>query len=256
MTNPATAALLGNFEIVATALVAILIFREAVGRRLWIALLLITIASIILSVEDFHTITLSTGCALVLLSCICWGLENNCTRMLSLSDPMQIVVVKGFGSGMGALIIALVAGQVSYAPLHIAGALLLGFFAYGLSIYFYVAAQRELGAARTGAYYAFAPFIGVLLSIVLFDDILTVSFVAAAAVMLVGTYFVITEDHCHEHVHERMEHEHRHNHADAHHGHTHDHAVTGEHSHSHLHENLVHAHCHTPDMHHHHVHDA
>ncbi len=256
LTNPATAALLGNFEIVATAMVAMIVFKEAIGKRLWIALELIAAASAILSLEDFHTITFSLGAVFVLLSCLCWGLENNCTRMLSLRDPMQIVVVKGFGSGAGALGIAMLAGQITLLPLHICGALLLGFFAYGLSIYYYVTAQRVLGAARTGAYYAFAPFIGVLLSVVLFENIVTASFIAAAGIMLVGTWFVISENHSHLHLHERLVHEHRHNHTDSHHTHTHEQPVIGEHNHIHIHEPVVHAHGHTPDLHHRHTHEA
>lgn len=253
MTTPANASLLNNFEIVTTSLIALLIFKEAVGRRMWIAIALITLSSAILSFEDISSLSLSFGSLLVLAACVCWGFENNCTRMLSLKDPMQIVVVKGFGSGGGALFIAIAIQEYSFNALYIFLALLLGFFAYGLSIYFYILAQRELGAARTSAYYAVAPFIGVGLSFVVFGQPITQAFVIALVIMVLGAYFAAVEKHKHTHIHEVFEHEHRHNHLDGHHNHKHDYTVT-EHSHLHKHERQIHEHNHTPDMHHVHIH--
>ena len=167
-TTSANASLLNNFEIVATSLIALLIFKEKIGRRLWIAIGLITLSSILLSVEDAGSFRFSVGSLFVLLACVCWGLENNCTRNLSHSDPLEIVVIKGFGSGIGSVIIGRVAGEALPLWGDILRILLLGFVAYGLSIYFYVYAQRDLGAAKTSAYYAIAPFIGVLLSFIMF----------------------------------------------------------------------------------------
>lgn len=133
-TTAANASLLNNFEIVATAMVAMLLFKEQIGRRMWLAIALISVASLILSVEDASSFSFSLGSLFALLACVCWGLENNCTRMLSLKDPLQIVVIKGFGSGIGALLIAWSVGQ-SHAKLqYITMAMLLGFVAYGLSI--------------------------------------------------------------------------------------------------------------------------
>ena len=166
--SPGSVALLSNFEIVATALIAMLFFHESVGRRMWWVIAIITAACFLLSVEDLSSFSLSAGSLYVLLACCCWGLENNCTRVLSVKDPMQIVVLKGFGAGLGALLTALLLGQTAAPPLPAALALLLGFAAYGLSIFFYIHAQRTLGAARTSAYYAFAPFIGVGLSALLY----------------------------------------------------------------------------------------
>lgn len=253
MTTPANASLLNNFEIVATSLIALFIFKEAVGKRMWIAIALITLSSIILSFEDISSLSFSVGSLLVLAACICWGFENNCTRMLSLKDPLQIVVIKGFGSGIGALIIAIAIREYSFNVLFIIYALLLGFFAYGLSIYFYILAQRELGAARTSAYYAVAPFIGVGLSFIVFGQPITASFVIALVMMVFGAYFAALEKHKHVHTHEVIEHEHRHNHSDQHHDHIHDVPVV-EHSHPHKHEQKAHEHHHTPDIHHHHTH--
>lgn len=254
MTTSSNASLLNNFEIVSTSLIALLIFKEAIGKRMWIAIALITLSSIILSVEDFSSLTFSTGSIFVILACLCWGFENNCTRMLSLKDPRQIVIVKGFGSGVGSLIIALFLKQQSANLFYLGMALLLGFVAYGLSIYFYIIAQRELGAARTSAYYAVAPFIGVLMAVIIFGQQLTASFIIALVIMIIGAYLAGVEHHRHSHVHEEITHEHRHSHTDSHHLHVHDHAVAGEHSHVHTHEKIEHVHKHTPDMHHTHAH--
>ncbi len=254
LSNPAAVSLINNFEIVATTIIALVIFREAVGKRLWIAVFFITVSSILLSVENLRELSFSVGAVFALLACVCWGFENNCTRMLSLKDPLQIVIIKGIGSGLGSLLIAVFTKSVSWDPLPILGALLLGFFAYGLSIYLYILAQRDLGAVRTSAYYAAAPFVGVGLSFVLFYQPVGWSFWIALAMMLLGTYFAAFENHGHRHVHRMMVHEHRHNHSDGHHNHVHDFPVFGEHSHPHVHEELVHTHQHTPDLHHVHPH--
>ncbi len=253
-TTPATISLINNFEIVATAVIAFAFFREAIGRRLIIAIILITVSTMLLSVEDYHSLSFSIGAIFSLLACVCWGLENNCTRMLSLKDPLQIVTIKGLGSGAGALLIALLTRSATFDPLYILYAMVLGFLAYGLSIFYYILAQRELGAARTSAYYAFAPFVGVALSFLVYGQRVTWGFVAALLLMLLGSYFTAFEKHQHPHTHEPVEHEHRHNHADGHHTHTHESPVAGEHSHLHQHETFTHAHAHTPDLHHTHSH--
>lgn len=254
MTTSANASLLNNFEIVATSIIALLVFKEAIGKRVWLSIILITISSIILSIKDFNTLSFSTGSILVLLACICWGFENNCTRKLSLKDPLQVVIIKGIGSGIGSLIIAISVREIVWNASYIFLSLLLGFFAYGLSIFFYVRAQRQLGAARTSAYYAVAPFIGVVISFMAFNEAITFSFVTASVVMLIGTYFAIVENHEHEHKHTFIEHEHRHYHSDGHHNHNHETIVYGEHTHVHNHEEVVHKHKHTPDIHHAHEH--
>ena len=188
MTTAANASLLNNFEIVTTTLIAAFIFREKVPGKLVLAIILITISSMILSFEDASSLDFSLGSVFVLLACVCWGFENNCTRAMSAGDPLEIVVIKGFGSGFGSLVIALVSGE-SFPPLRtIVLALILGFIAYGLSIFFYVHAQRNLGAARTSAYYAIAPFIGVFLSLIIFREIPGYPFWIALMIMAAGTY--------------------------------------------------------------------
>ena len=254
MTSSENASLLNNFEIVATALIASLAFKEAIGKRMWVAIFLITFSSIVLTVQSIEGFTFSIGSVFVLAACICWGLENNCTRMLSMKDPLQIVVLKGFGAGAGSLLVAFALKQSTNAIIYVLFALLLGFVAYGLSIFFYVVAQRDLGAGRTSAYYAAAPFIGVLISWVVFHEAITTNFIIALIVMILGTWFAVSEKHGHLHRHLAEVHEHKHRHDDGHHDHHHDETILGEHSHPHVHQPLQHRHAHTPDIHHRHTH--
>ncbi|MDR1329925.1 MAG: EamA family transporter [Oscillospiraceae bacterium] len=253
-TSPETASLLNNFEIAATSVVALVLFKEAVGRRMWLAIGAITVASAVLSVENLGTLSFSPGAILVLLACVCWGLENNCTSRLSLKNPVQIVIIKGIGSGLGALLIAVFAGGRAAGLAYIFAALALGFASYGLSVYFYILAQRKLGAARTSAFYAIAPFLGAGISLAVFREKPALPFVAAFIVMIFGAYLAASEKHEHPHLHAETEHEHRHSHTDGHHSHKHEPPVAGEHSHAHIHSSLTHTHEHTPDAHHTHTH--
>ena len=193
MTTAANASLLNNFEIVATSLIALFIFKEKISKRLWAAITLVTLASIILTVEDSSSFRFSFGSLFVLLACVCWGFENNCTRKISDKDPLQIVVIKGFGSGLGSLLIAFVIGERLPGFRYILCAMLLGFVAYGLSIFFYIYAQRTLGAAKTSTYYAVAPFIGAALSLIIFHEIPAVSFWIALVIMAAGAYLASTD---------------------------------------------------------------
>ena len=193
-TSAASASLLNNFEIVATSLIALVLFKEAISKRLWLGIFLVTLSSVLLSAQDIRAVSLSAGSLYVLLACVCWGFENNCTRRLSEKDPMEIVAVKGIFSGLGALIVAFVCGAALPDALSIVLALLLGFVAYGLSILFYIYAQRSLGAAKTSAYYAVAPFIGVALSLALSREIPSGWFIAALIVMIAGTWCVTTAE--------------------------------------------------------------
>jgi len=193
-TSAANASLLNNFEIVATSLIALLVFRERISRKLWLGIGLVTLSSLILTAGDIGSLSVSVGSLYVLAACVCWGLENNCTRALSSKDPVQIVVIKGLFSGAGALVVALVVGETLPAWTDILFALVLGFVAYGLSIMFYIYAQRWLGAAKTSAYYAIAPFVGVALSLLIFREVPSSSFLIALVVMVAGTYVVTFAD--------------------------------------------------------------
>lgn len=185
--------LLNNFEIVATAVIAFIFFGEKISKKLGIAIGLITLSSIILSFENLAAFEFSVGSILVLLAAVCWGLENNCTRKLSSKDPLEIVVVKGLCSGAGSLIIGLAIGERTERIDFILAALALGFVAYGLSIFVYVYAQRSIGAAKTSAYYAVAPFIGSFLSLIIFREMPQPIFFVALIIMGVGSYLASKE---------------------------------------------------------------
>lgn len=189
----ANASLLGNFEIVATTFIALLIFKEKVSWKLWAATGLITFSSIILSFGGDGCFSFSVGSLFVLGATACWGLENNCTRSIANKSTYQIVTIKGFGSGTGSLIVALILGENLPELGYILPAVLLGFVAYGLSIFTYIRAQNTLGAAKTSAFYAVAPFIGALLSFVFLRESLTVAYIAAVIIMIIGTAFVVSD---------------------------------------------------------------
>ena len=192
--SAANASLLNNFEIVATSLIALFIFKEAISKKLWVAIIFVTVSSILLSFEDMSSLAFSWGSLFVLFACVCWGLENNCTRMLSSKNPAQIVIIKGLGSGLGSLFLSFMIGERFTGIGYIVLAFLLGFVAYGLSIYFYIYAQRDLGAAKTSTYYAISPFIGAVLSLIIFRELPSVTFMVAVVVMAIGTYLASTSD--------------------------------------------------------------
>jgi drug/metabolite transporter (DMT)-like permease len=197
-TNASTASLLNNFEIVFTGIIAMIFFKEIVGKKMWISIFFIVIAGALLTLEDFTGFHISVGALFVIGASLSWGLENNCTRMLSKGNPLHVVVIKGLGSGLGSLIIAISLNQFSAIWYYILFALILGFFSYGMSLYFYISAQRHLGAARTSAYYALAPFAGALFSFVILKETITLIFVIAFVIMSLGTYLAIKENNNHE----------------------------------------------------------
>ena len=241
-TTPENASLLNNFEIVATSLIALLVFKEKISKRLWAAIGLIIVSSILLSVEDVKSFQFSVGSVFVLLACCCWGLENNCTRMLSAKSSVQITTIKGIFSGLGSLIVALVVGETLPGLLWIGCVLLLGFVAYGLSINFYIKAQKDLGAAKTSAYYSVAPFLGVVFGMLVLGERPALQFYLGLAIMVIATVLMVRDtialQHTHEHAHV---HTHAHQHGTLVHTHEHEH----KHAHTHVHGENESAHDHT-----------
>lgn len=237
--SSANASLLGNFEIVATTLIALLFFKETVSKRLWTAILFITISSIILSFEGSGSFHFSIGSLFVLLATICWGMENNCTRKISEKSTYQIVTIKGLCCGLGSFVVASVVGESLPSAKYIILAMLLGFVAYGLSIFLYIRAQRNLGAAKTSAYYAVAPFIGTFLAFVINGEQLSVAYLVGLFFMIIGTLFVVADtlmkNHSHLHTH-LITHTHD--------GSTHTHVITHEHGHEHFCSTDIHKHHH------------
>ena len=193
-TTAANASLLNNFEIVATAIIALMIFKEKISPRLWLGILFVTASCALLSFEDMSSLKFSVGSLFILLACVCWGVENNCTRKLSSKDPLEIVLLKGIFSGLGSVIIGLCLGERITVIWSVFAILGVGFVAYGLSIFFYVYAQRMLGAARTSAYYAIAPFIGTLLSLFIFRDVPQYTYFIALGLMVVGAWLCSSDE--------------------------------------------------------------
>lgn len=187
------ATLINNFEIVCTSIIALLIFKEVVSKKMWLAILLITLSSFILSFKDITTFKLSWGALLVLAATLCWGFENNCTRNLASKNTFHIVFLKGIFSGIGSLIVALCLKEGFPSIQYFLYALLLGFVAYGLSIFFYIKAQGIIGASKTSAYYSVAPFIGTFLSFMIFQEKLSWSYFVGLIFMIIGTIIVVCD---------------------------------------------------------------
>ena len=237
--SASNASLLGNFEIVATAITALLVFKESVTLRLWCAIVFITISSIVLSFEGTGSFKFSIGSLFVILATCCWGLENNCTRKLADKSTYEIVFLKGIFSGTGSFLIAIFIGESIPEIKYIIFALLLGFVAYGLSIFMYIRAQRDLGAAKTGAYYAVAPFIGTFLAFIVNGERLTAVYFTGLIFMIIGSTIVVYDtmikNHIHYHIHTIV---HTHN------GSTHKHIIKHEHKHKHFGSEKNHYHKH------------
>ena len=233
------ASLLSNFEIVATTIIALCVFNESVTRRLWLAVALITLSSIILSVGGAESFDFSYGSLFVLAATVCWGFENNCTRMISSKSTYEIVTIKGLGSGLGAMVIAFAISEQFPKLSYIAVIMLLGFVAFGLSIFMYVRAQSVLGAAKTSAYYAVAPFVGAFLSFVFLRESLTFSYAVALVIMIAGAVLVVVDTLIQNHTHV-----HGHTFVHTHDGITHLHTIQHEHDHNHYISDSQHNHQH------------
>ena len=248
-TAASTASLLLNFEGVATTLIALFFFRESISRRAIAAILAITLASIFLSTNPQSTnFRFSLGALGILLACTLWGLDNNFTRNISAKDPLTIVAWKGLVAGTFSLFLGLFLGQQLPALRSIVSILLLGFISYGLSTMLFIYSMRGLGASRTSALYGTAPLAGVILSILIFHDPITLSFIVAAILMVAGAFMLSSEEHAHFHIHQPIVHDHRHIHDEFH---DHD-TVNVTHSHEHEHPRTEHEHGHMPDIHHRH----
>jgi drug/metabolite transporter (DMT)-like permease len=251
----AQASLLLNLEGVLTALLAWFVFRENFDRRIAIGMAAIVIGGIVLSWDPAGTAGWSVGALLVACACACWALDNNLTRKIATHDALMIACAKGLVSALVNLTLAGLLGAHWPALSAASGALVVGFLGYGVSLALFVVGLRQLGAARTGAYFSLAPFFGAALAISLHGEPVSTTLLLAGALMAVGVWLHLTERHLHPHTHELLAHEHSHGH-DAHHQHEHAFAWDGRepHTHPHAHEPLVHAHAHYPDIHHRHHH--
>ena len=253
-TDASSASLLLNLEAVATLAIAWIGFRENVDRRILLGAASILAGALLLSWRGGPA-GVGWGGVAIAGACLAWGIDNNLTRKLSAADPVQIAATKGLAAGVVNFVLALAAGADWPDAGVLAGAAVVGFLGYGVSLVLFVLGLRHLGTARTGAYFGTAPFIGAVLALVLFPEPITGRLIAAALLMGVGLTLHLVERHEHEHVHEGLDHEHRHVH-DEHHQHAHDPDMPGSepHTHRHVHARLRHIHPHYPDLHHRHDH--
>jgi drug/metabolite transporter (DMT)-like permease len=253
--SASSASLLLNMEGVLTSLLAWFVFKENFDRRIFIGMLLIVTAGVLLSLDQAPAAGLPWGAIAIVGACLCWGIDNNLTRKVSASDPLQIAATKGLVAGAVNLSIGLAIGGIMPSVKTVLNAGLVGFCGYGLSLVLFVLALRHLGTARTGAYFSAAPFVGAALSLIMLGEVPGTSFWIAAALMGAGIWLHLTESHGHEHLHEQLLHRHSHSH-DVHHQHLHDFEWDGAepHIHPHHHAPLAHKHAHYPDIHHRHEH--
>jgi drug/metabolite transporter (DMT)-like permease len=254
---PASAAsLLLNAEGILTALLAWIVFRENVDRRIVAGMIAIAAGAVVLSWKPSISVQEVLPALLVLGACLAWAIDNNLTRKIALLDATWLASVKGFAAGTVNISIALALGTTWPHSASVAAAMGIGALAYGLSLVLFLVGLRNLGTARTAAYFSMAPFIGALVAIVWLREPVTVQLLVAAVLMGFGLWLHLTERHEHVHSHLAQEHEHEHVHDD-HHQHPHDGEVAPgtRHTHGHRHEPMTHSHHHFPDAHHQHGHD-
>jgi drug/metabolite transporter (DMT)-like permease len=248
--------LLLNLESVFTILIAWFLFREHIGIRVTLGAMCIVLGGIALSWTGHLGFSAFLGPILVIAACISWAIDNNLTRKVAANDPLQIAMLKSLVAGGTNIMFAVSLGESLPALSTVVTSGVVGFFGYGVSLLCFIYALRSIGTARTGAVFAFAPFVGAVLSIFLLGDVISWRLLTEGFLMAFGVWFLITERHEHEHEHPESEHEHKHSH-DEHHAHEHNNDIShGEpHNHWHRHVSLHHLHPHYPDAHHRHVHD-
>ena len=248
------ASLLLNAEGVFTALLAWFAFKENVDRRIALGMVSIVAGVVVLSWPDELRLAAGWPALAVLGACLAWAIDNNLTRKVALSDAAWIASIKGLVAGSVNLLLALWLGASLPPSANLAAALLVGFFAYGVSLALFVVGLRHLGTARTGAYFSAAPFVGALLALLLGESP-TPTLALAGALMGLGLWLHLTERHEHAHTHDALEHDHPHRH-DEHHTHEHETEVAPgiAHHHRHRHAAVRHTHAHFPDAHHRHDH--
>ena len=248
-TSASAASLLLNLEAVLTAVIAWVVFRENADRRIVLGMLAIVAGGMVLAWPSSAVAASSWAGPLgIAAACLCWAIDNNLTRKVSVSDALFIAGSKGLVAGVFNTALALWLGATLPAPLTLLSTAAVGLF---------VLALRGLGSARTGAYFSTAPFIGAALALSLLGESATPAFWLAGGFMALGVWLHLTEQHDHLHTHEPLAHAHRHSH-DAHHQHEHAHDVAWDgkapHTHWHTHAPVTHQHAHFPDIHHRHPH--
>jgi drug/metabolite transporter (DMT)-like permease len=254
-TGGMAASLMLTLEAVFTVLLAMVLYREKIGARVALAIVLMTLGAALLVFDQTDTGQSQTlGLLAVMAATLAWAIDNSLSRALADLDPGQIILGKAALGAASSLLIAIISGGISITMSQGFSLLLIGAIGYGLSLRFYLLAQRSFGASRTGSLFAAAPFIGAAIAFGLGQRHTSMVLLAATILMIVGVFLHLTEEHEHTHIHNDLEHEHAHRHDDGHHTHVHPEMPSGSHSHNHRHTSLEHRHAHVPDAHHDHSH--
>jgi drug/metabolite transporter (DMT)-like permease len=244
-----------NFELAATAVLGVLLFRDHLGLRGWAGVACALAGAVLLSLHG-GTSGLAAG-GLILLACLCWGVDNHLTALIDGITPSQSTFWKGLVAGATNLAIGLALGPLDTGPLPVLGGLFVGVWSYGVSIVLYISSAQALGATRAQIAFASAPFFGVLLSVLVLGESLGLVHLGSALLFIVGVTLLTLEHHAHGHEHQVVVHEHAHRHDDGHHDHGHAGLPSSAwHTHRHRHEAVVHVHPHWPDLHHRHEHEV
>lgn len=254
-TSGTSASLMLTLEAVFTAVLARFWYQETLDRRVTLAISLLTLGGMALVFDRAESgATPTLGLLAVVLATAAWGVDNTLSRAVAERDPGQVVMVKGVLGACATTLLALALDEPTPGPWPALALLAVGATGYGLSLRFYLLAQRAFGAARTGSVFAFAPFVGASLAFILGERSGSAWMLAGAALMVAGIVLHLAERHAHDHAHDGIEHEHAHSHDDAHHSHRHTTMPSGPHSHRHRHAPIQHSHPHVPDEHHAHKH--
>ena len=249
------ASLMLTLEAVFTVLLAIVLYQEKIGARVALAIALMTLGAALLVLDQSDAGQAQTlGLLAVMAATLAWGIDNTLSRALADFDPGQIIFGKAVLGAVSSFLIAIILGGNVINLNQGLSLLFIGAIGYGLSLRFYLLAQRSFGASRTGSLFAAAPFIGAAIAFGLGERQTSVYLSAATILMILGVFLHITEQHEHTHSHDELEHEHAHLHDDGHHSHTHSDMPSGAHSHKHQHTSIAHTHPHVPDAHHDHSH--
>jgi len=241
-------------EGVFTTLIAWIAFRENLDRRVLLGFLVITVGAVVLVARDSATRVPVVPAAFILGACLAWAIDNNLTRKVSLADAVHLAAIKGLAAGATNYLLAASMGAVAVPFGKLASVGLIGFLGYGVSLVLFVVALRELGAARTSAYFSTAPFLGAAFAVVYLAEPLTLTLLLAGVLMALGVWLHLTESHVHDHGHDAVSHEHFHDHDEHHRHHPEVAGATAPHSHPHEHLRIRHRHAHFPDAHHRHDH--
>jgi len=254
--NALNVSILLNFELILTALIAWLFFKEHISLNLVVSMILITLSAIMLGfdIKSFK-FSSSYGVILVMFACFMWAIDNNLTSKISLKNPLNIAIIKGLAGGSINFILAFLTNQLIINITSLLYGTIVGFICYGISLYLLILAMRYIGASRAIAIFSTNPFIGIFFSFLLLNEPISFQIIVAFFLASLAVFLVLTEKHSHLHKHEFLEHEHLHIH-DEHHKHKHDHEIPKDfqHTHRHIHEEIEHSHPHTPDIHHKHNH--